>query len=358
MSDCFLSQCGNNSPHHNPERDNPELEGVSADWRSALMRDMVWLLNTPDLVTLANIPGRPTLTALGFQSSADIDAWLHRQECALSSLPPRAALPLSSSLPLCELRHARMGHYHERLWHYLLDHASNTRLLARNVRIYAKRTTLGELDMLYRTRQNPTPIHLEVAIKFYLGLPDGPGAGDSQSRWIGPGGFDSLDIKRYHMQHRQLPLSNTPDARQALSHWLTPRDSMANSGPEPAVIDHQMAMPGILYYPWHADLPPPEGATPEHRRGLWCHASDWPALAATFPGGTLAAWLAKPHWLSPPPLEQWQALHQITGPQTLKAVSLKWPQQLICFTPDSGKTQRVFIVDDQWPAHIPLPAVR
>ncbi|MGS2742325.1 DUF1853 family protein [Halomonas sp. LS-001] len=351
MRDCFLNQYGADNPHHHPEpgtleRDNRELESVSAAWPSALMRDMVWLLNTPDLVTLPDIPGRPTLTTLGFQSPAEIAAWLRRQERVLSSLP------------LSELRHARMGHYHERLWHYLLDNAPNTRLLARNVRIYAQRTTLGELDMLYRTRQDPTPIHLEVAIKFYLGLPEGPGENASQSRWIGPGGFDSLDIKRYHMQHRQLPLSTTSDARQTLRHWLTPRDSMANNGPEPAVIDHQMAMPGILYYPWHADLPPPEGATAEHRRGLWCHASDWPALAATFPAGTLATWLAKPHWLAPPPFEQWQALHQITEPQTLKAISLRWPQQLICLTPNDGKTQRIFIVADHWPAHIPLPAPR
>ena len=345
MSDCFLNQCNADSPHHPPEQDNDrKLEGVSAGWRSALMRDMVWLLNTPDLVTLADIPGRPSLTTLGISSSVDIDTWLHRQESALSSRQRS------------EQRHARMGHYHERLWHYLLDNAPNTRLLARNVRIYAQRKTLGELDMLYRTRQNPTPIHLEVAIKFYLGLPNGPDGAASQSRWIGPGGFDSLDIKRYHMQHHQLPLSTTPEARQTLSQWLTPRDSMANSGPEPATVSHQMAMPGILYYPWHAALPPPEGATQEHRRGLWCHASDWPALAATFPAGTLAAWLAKPHWLAPPPLEQWEDLHQITAPQTLKAISLKWPQQLICFAPDTGKTQRVFIVADPWPAHIPLPA--
>lgn len=351
LSDCFVSQSGSGSPHHKPalnaqEHDGRELEGVPADWRSGPMRDMIWLLNTPDLVTLAGISGRPSLATLGFQSIADSEAWLHRQTYA------------QSLLSLNEQRHARMGHYHERLWHYLLDHAPNTRLLAHNVRIYAQRTTLGELDMLYRTCQNPTPIHLEVAIKFYLGLPDGPSGNESQSRWIGPGGFDSLDIKRDHMQHRQLPLSTTSDARQVLNHWLTPRDSMANNDREPALVSHQMAMPGILYYPWHADLPPPKGATPEHRRGLWCHTSDWPALAATFPAGTLAACLTKPHWLAPPPLEQWEDLHRVTGPQTLKTVSLKWPQQLICFTPDDGRTQRVFIVADQWPAHIPLPATR
>ncbi|WP_235937086.1 DUF1853 family protein [Vreelandella azerica] len=325
------------------------LEGVPSGWRSSVMRDMAWLLNAPDLVTLGNIPGRPSLATLGLQSSADIDAWLHCQQDALHHLPLR------------ELRHARMGHYHERLWHYLLDHAPGTRLLARNVRIFAQRNTRGELDMLYRTCQNPTPIHLEVAIKFYLGLPDGPGAADSQSRWIGPGGFDSLDIKRYHMQHRQLPLSTTADARRALRHWLTPRDSLANNGPEPVAIAHQMAMPGILYYPWHADLPPPEGATPEHRRGIWCHASDWPALAASLAPDTLATWLTKPHWLAPPPLEQWHSLAEIVEQTHLYADQKqtgpkRWPQQLMCYTPADDQTTRIFIVPNQWPTHIPLPA--
>ena len=323
------------------------LEGVPSGWRSSVMRDMAWLLNAPDLVTLADIPGRPSLTSLGFEQPADIYAWLNRQQDALHHLPLR------------ELRHARMGHYHERLWHYLLDHAPQTRLLARNVRIFSRRNTLGELDMLYRTRQNPTPIHFEVAIKFYLGLPDGPGAADSQSRWIGPGGFDSLDIKRYHMQHRQLPLSATPDAQRTLSHWLTPRDSLTYNGLKPAVISHQMAMPGILYYPWHADLPPPQGATREHRRGLWCHASDWPALAASLAPDTLATWLTKPHWLAPPPLDQWQPLAEMavqTRPGQEPQGPQRWPQQLMCFTPADSQTTRIFIVPDHWPTHIPLPA--
>lgn len=338
-------------PHHeiSGHARDAEPEGVSSAWRSSVMRDMAWLLNAPDLVTLADIPGRPSLATLGFQSPGEIDGWLHRQQQALHRLP------------LHELRHARMGHYHERLWHYLLDHAPGTRLLARNIRIFARRNTRGELDMLYRTCQDTTPIHLEVAIKFYLGLPDGPGPADSQSRWIGPGGFDSLDIKRYHMQHRQLPLSMTADAQRALRHWLTPRDSLAYGREETARLRHQVAMPGVLYYPWHGYLPPPQGATPEHRRGLWCHARDWPALAASLAPDTLATWLTKPHWLAPPPLDQWHPLAEVTRQTHLdadheQAGAQRWPQQLMCVTPADGQTTRIFIVPDQWPTHIPLPA--
>lgn len=324
------------------------LEGVSSTWRSGVLRDMAWLLSSPDLVTLTDIPGRPNLATLGFEQPDDAHAWLCRQQDTLSHLPLR------------ELRHARMGHYHERLWHYLLDHAPKTRLLARNVRIVTRRNTLGELDMLYRTRQDPTAIHLEVAIKFYLGLPDGPGAADSQSRWIGPGRFDSLAIKRHHMQHRQLPLSTTADAQRTLHHWLTPRDSLANSEPETRRLQHQVAMPGILYYPWQRYLPPPQGATPDHRRGLWCPACDWPALAASLAPETLATWLTKPHWLAPPPLDQWQPLADMTEQARRHADQAqrerqRWPQQLICFTPKDGQTTRIFIVPDHWPTHVPLP---
>lgn len=73
-------------------------------------------------------------------------------------------------------------------------------------------------------------MHLEVAIKFYLGLPNGPGAEDDPARWIGPSGIDSLALKCHHMQTRQLPLSASPAARRALA---LPGAAAAGSRPAP-----------------------------------------------------------------------------------------------------------------------------
>ncbi|MGO1773674.1 MAG: DUF1853 family protein, partial [Halomonas sp.] len=97
-------------------------DGALGNTASALntvsaLRDLAWLVATPDLVELPPpIPcaGRPTLQELGLENT--LLPWLHQ-------LGQRPLTALNGS------RATRMGHYHERLWHTLLDHAPNTRLL-------------------------------------------------------------------------------------------------------------------------------------------------------------------------------------------------------------------------------------
>lgn len=309
----------------------------------AVRRDLAWLATTPDLVTLPlPIPcgGRPSLKELGLEET--LLTWL-------STLGRPALAVLNGQ------RTTRMGHYHERLWHTLLDYAPNTRLLARNVRIISQRTTLGELDMLYRTRANPAPVHLEVAIKFYLGLPDGPGATNSQSRWIGPGGLDSLAIKGAHLKRHQLPLSTTALAMKTLEHWLTPRDLGALEGALTTQLTQRLAMPGVLYYPWHASLPAPQGATPNHRRGVWCYCRDWPALAASKTDTPKMAWLQKPHWLAPPRLSTFGNAADLMPAIMDNLHAWRSPQQVMLYYATEQRYERLFLVPDDWPRQVPLP---
>lgn len=308
-----------------------------------VLRDLAWLIATPDLVELPPpIPcaGRPTIEELGLEHT--LLPWLRQL-----GRPPLAALNGSRAM--------RMGHYHERLWHTLLDHAPNTRLLARNVRISRQRNTLGELDMLYRTCDNPAPVHLEVAIKFYLGLPEGPGAPTSQSRWIGPGGLDSLALKCAHLRRHQLPLSTTVLALETLAHWLAPRDIGAADRRLDELLTQRLAMPGILYYPWHATMPAPEGATADHRRGTWCYCRDWPALAACSTEKPEIAWLEKPHWLAPPPRSAFRPAAEQLPAISAKVHTWQSPQQVMLYYVDEQRYERLFLVPDGWPRQIPLP---
>ncbi|WP_447555037.1 DUF1853 family protein [Vreelandella sp. EE22] len=310
---------------------------------NTVARDLVWLLDTPDIVTLKGYSGRPDRQELGLKENES--AWLERR------------------LPACQAvaqkRLKRMGHYHEALWHLLLDHAPHTRLLARNVAIRAARLTLGELDMLYRTRANTAPVHLEVAIKFYLGLDEGPGAPDSQCRWIGPGGLDSLERKCTHLHAHQLPLSATMLARDTLRHWLTPRDCASlENGLD--TLTQRLAMPGVLFYPFHAALPPPEGASDHHRRGQWCYLKDWEKLLAA-KGCVRLAWLQKPFWLAPPLDEAFHPPAQVI-PALVTHLKQFGPQQVMlkaeASAEDVMRYERVFIVPDDWPRQIPLPLAR
>lgn len=312
-----------------------------------VLRDIAWLIATPDIVELPPpIPcaGRPTMEELGLERA--LLPWLRQL-----GRPPLSALNGSRAM--------RMGHYHERLWHTLLDHAPNTRLLARNVRISRKRNTLGELDMLYRTRANPAPVHLEVAIKFYLGLPEGPGAATSQSRWIGPGGLDSLALKCGHLRRHQLPLSTTVPALETLTHWLTPRDIGVSSKELGEQLTQRLAMPGVLYYPWHAVMPAPEGATADHRRGTWCYLRDWPEMAARFPTMPRMVWLEKPHWLAPPLDSAFRPAKEVLPAIIEQVHAWRAPQQVMLRYSErednEQRYERLFLVPDNWPRQVPLP---
>ena len=321
------------------------VEGVHAALMPAAVRDLAWLIATPDLVELPPpIPcgGRPSLAELGLTDN--VEKWLTAQ----------TAVQLSA---LNGSRATRMGHYHERLWHTLLDYAPNTRLLARNVRITRKRNTLGELDMLYRRRDNPAPVHLEVAIKFYLGLPEGPGAATSQSRWIGPGGLDSLALKCAHLRRHQLPLSTTLPARETLTHWITPRDIGVSDRALGEQLTQRLAMPGVLYYPWHAEMPAPEGATADHRRGRWCFLKDWPELVARLTDMPRIARLEKPHWLAPPAKEAFRPAAEVMPAIIEQVNTWRSPQQVMLHCPQKAHYERLFIVPDNWPRQVPLPPV-
>jgi len=129
-----------------------------------LVRDLAWLLLAPDLVD-SGWPARPSRRELGLDDGDRLAAFLDDLEAAPETLEQRVG----------DTVNGRMGLYHERLWQYLLDRAPGTCLLAHNLRVHRGKLTLGELDLLYRRRDTPSLIHLEVAIKFYLGLPEGPG---------------------------------------------------------------------------------------------------------------------------------------------------------------------------------------
>ena len=119
-------------------------EGVSDRLAHSVLRDLAWLLATPDLIELAGptaYPGRPTRQELGLVDS--IDDWLANLSSLVSALDGQLA--------------TRMGHYHERLWHLMLDNAPNTRLLAKNLRITQRRNTLANWICYIEHGTTPTP---------------------------------------------------------------------------------------------------------------------------------------------------------------------------------------------------------
>ncbi|WP_232340887.1 DUF1853 family protein [Bisbaumannia pacifica] len=320
--------------------DQRDAMALAGRYHHPLVRDLAWLCLAPDLLALseapgATCPGRPSLDELGLGDPGRLIAWLDGWEAAPDALEATLGDP----------RGLRLGLYHERFWQFLLTRAPGTELLAHNLAIHRQGRTLGELDLLYRRRGDHRPIHLEVAIKFYLGLPEGPGGETHQARWVGPGCVDSLASKREHLVRHQLPMPERPEAREAL--W-------ALLGEANGDLEQRLAMPGVLFYPWCHALPPPREATADHLRGLWLPWRDWPALRDTLAADTLASRLHKPHWMALPAPVQLVPLDAIQRPLAAHfARPAVMPQPLVLYR--RGNWQRLFIVGDDWPRKLPLP---
>ncbi|SEK19925.1 DUF1853 family protein [Halomonas daqiaonensis] len=307
-----------------------------------LVRDLAWILLAPDLIEIP-CSGRPSRGELGLEDDDRLAAWLNALEAAPGALEAHLTPALKG----------RMGLYHERLWQFLLDEALGTRLLGHNLRIHQGKRTLGELDLLYCRRDDPNPVHLEVAIKFYLGLPQGPGAPNSQARWIGPGGADSLAAKREHLHRHQLRLASSPEARETLMQLLSPHWPAERDCPAPTMAV-RLAIPGVLFYPWHAPMPAPREATLGHLSGHWLYARDWYRMRDGLPRGTSGAWLHKPHWLALPRRETLLGVRDLEARLAQHFTELAFPVQLALWHIDMG-WRRVFVVADDWPRQIPLP---
>ena len=305
-----------------------------------LVRDLAWLMLTPDLIDMP-WPGRPGRDALGLADDARLAAWLDDLE----------AWPGTLERFIGETLTGRMGLYHERLWQFLLGTAPGTELLAHNLRILQGKLTLGELDLLYRRRGESEVTHLEVAIKFYLGLTEGPGDEMGQARWIGPGGADSLASKREHLHRHQLRLSETVEAREILQALLVPDAVGADRA---LAIRPRLAIPGVLFYPWHRPLPPPREATPTHLRGTWLYWTAWRDYRDGLPPGMRGAWLNKPHWLALPRHEGLLALRDVEARLAQHFLESASPVQVALWHADTG-WQRLFVVADDWPRQVPLP---
>ncbi|WFM69768.1 DUF1853 family protein [Halomonas sp. CKK8] len=319
----------------------PPGSGLLDHCHHPLVRDLAWIVLTPDLIAMP-WPGRPSRRELGLEDDGRLAAWLDALEAAPDALEAHLAPALKG----------RMGLYHERLWQFLLAEAPGTRLLAHSLRIHQGKRTLGELDLLYRGRTDPNLVHLEVAIKFYLGLPQGPGAADSQARWIGPGGADSLAAKREHLHRHQLRLTDAPEAREALAPLLSSHSPPGQDRASPLAV--RLAIPGVLFYPWHAPLPAPREASPDHLQGHWLFARDWHRLRDGWPRGTRGAWLHKPHWLALPRRETLVPLSDLEARLAQHLGGPASPVQLALWHSDTG-WRRLFVVGDDWPRQIPLP---
>ncbi|MET4027564.1 hypothetical protein ABIE59_003102 [Marinobacter sp. MBR-99] len=226
----------------------------------------------------------------------------------------------------------RLGHYFERLYEVLLVELLGWELLLKNQQIKAGNRTIGELDFLVRNPHTRCVEHHEIAIKYYLGVNEGPDI----TKWYGPNAKDRLDLKVDRMLSHQSPMAQRVEA-QAL---------LAELGISEPIIP-RVFLPGYLFYPGdEVKLP---GYVPVgHRQGQWCYARN-------LVNSDLTGWvpLKKPHWIGPwrqgeqPDTEAaWEAVAfvEAQGVPVLFA-RVAWQPGLGCWV----ERERWFVVPGDWP---------
>lgn len=280
--------------------------------RSAV-RDLAWLLFAP-----APLPADPAVQRWLCPWSEE---WATDWQARVLQLAQAPSPLLQAITPAPR----RLGLYAEALLAYWLASTPQLQLLLRHHPVRADRRTVGEFDFVVRSHTGL--VHLELAVKFFLGL---PGA-HAMQHWPGTSLDDSLHIKWQHLLQHQLQLADHPAAAQVLPEPLTDRWSWFR---------------GWLFQPLQgaATLP---GLAPDYCSGVWGP-----------PAQLLDHWghQAPVAWL--PLLQRLAPASRLPPPQSLADAVREWqageapyPRLLARVQTDADgvqETARAFIVPDDW----------
>ncbi|MEH6561124.1 MAG: DUF1853 family protein [Marinobacter sp.] len=286
-------------------------------YQTPAIRHLAWLCQAPQLMR-SPITFDPT-QYLPSNYSEILKDWDQK---------PEAAPPLLSDPP-----QRKLGFYFERLYQVLLEDLLGWPILLKNQQIKSARRTIGELDFVVHNRTDDRIEHHEIAIKFYLGVPESNGP----TLWYGPNASDRLDLKTSRLLEQQSRRTQLPETIELLLESditgpLTPR----------------IFMPGYLFYPDNPQARTPDYVPDRHLRGRWMYILDAKTLDTSH-----WAVLNKPHWIgtwlqSEPP----DAEHTLDA---LERVENKAAPQLFAVMREDRQTgnwletDRVFVVPEAWP---------
>lgn len=206
------------------------------------VRDLAWVIASPPLVS-GNINNTYWWT--------HIECLSEFNDC-LPALKKLDSNPRALIEHLNQLKSKRLGIRFEGLVAYWLAISPNYQLMEKNIQLIEDGITFGEIDFIIQHLKSKKVIHLEVAIKFYLGSP----TYENPYRWFGTNTKDQLGKKLDHLQNHQTQLS-----KKYKSHFNH-------------TIDEQHCLiKGRLFYPSGIQTPP-KGVTKNHLRGNWVYITD------------------------------------------------------------------------------------
>lgn len=166
------------------------------------VRDLAWLLFAPNTLNAADPAVRPYLWPDDWVEPYR-DAWQGR--LLELSRDPGPLLKHLHPLP------RRLGVYAEHLLFWWMSSCPDIQVLLRHQAVHENKRTIGDFDLLLAT-PNDGLIHLELTVKFFVGL----NGGHTMNDWVGTSFDDSLGIKWRRVVERQLQLADHPAAQAFL----------------------------------------------------------------------------------------------------------------------------------------------
>ena len=223
------------------------------------VRDLAWaLLNPPLFNAVTTLPGE-WLTPIW--QDEELYLWLQVLDANPSALLNH----------LKDQRATRLGVYFEQLLSFYFSEYPRFSLLAKNLQANDANRTVGEYDFIVLDHKESQHYHIEVAVKFYIGLArlntliaNNPPL-HNWHLWVGPNKKDTLGIKMRHLIHHQLCLAGTEAGERAL----------ASIGLSPGDIQPKLLLAGRLYYPEYQEHGYPIVAMPKESAHSHNDCSPW-----------------------------------------------------------------------------------
>ncbi len=226
------------------------------EFKNRCVRDLAWVIASPPLVSGV------------FERNGQQTQWWTHEMCSQEFTRCLPALRILDQNPQALIAHLksikskRLGFYFEGLIAFWLSEISpNFMLLARNIQLNeiagdTQSRTIGEVDFIIKEVESGKLIHLEVAVKFYLGTPPY----EDPYRWFGTNTHDQLGKKIEHLQHHQTQL--------LLKH---PQQV------DFTIDERHCLLKGRLFYPFATDQSKPlepKGVADTHLRGCYYQHAD------------------------------------------------------------------------------------
>ena len=233
-------------------------------------------------------------------------------------------------MPTAEMRpnaNQKLGHLYEDALHLLLSASDQLEVLADHLQVFDRNhITLGEMDYILRDLRTQQVLQLELAVKFYLGVPTAGGW-----RFPGPDPNDNWQRKLNHMRTHQLSLVQRPETISLFrERWRCER------------VEVRQLIYGCIFYPMGVEqCPLPESVRPGCRKGRWLYAQD---LERFFAGVSEVCMIPKPLW----PVALTTALRESLPRASVSAMYAASSQRCVMFVlPDEEEPH--FLVPNHWP---------